>query len=40
MLTLIKETAERSAGTLLLDFAGVAALAVIFVAGLHLPVLA
>ncbi len=40
MLTMIKETAARSSDKLLTDFAGVAALAVILVVGLHLPVLA
>ena len=39
MLTQIKDTANRCKTTLLSDFAGAAALAVIFVVGLHLPVL-
>lgn len=40
MLTLLKQNAARSTSTLLMDFAGVAALGVILVVGLHLPVLA
>ena len=40
MLTLIKETAARSSSTLLMDFAGIAALVVLLVVGLHLPVIA
>ena len=40
MLSQIKEIAARSSHLLLTDFAGVAALAVILIVGLHLPVLA
>lgn len=39
MLTLLKQNAARSGSTLVMDFAGVAALAVILLVGLHLPVL-
>lgn len=39
MIDQIKDTLSRSTHTLLTDFAGVAALMVILIVGLHLPVL-
>lgn len=37
MLSAIKDVTTRSSNLLLADFAGVAALAVILIVGLHLP---